>query len=118
MTTSPTVKISTFWLSLAVAIFGSAGAQYVLISNKLSVLEVQVANYQTQMIAVTERVDDLQTQVLTRTDDRFRRQDWEREEAQINARFNAVVAEMSRKFDALEGKLDVIINRLIEDKGK
>ena len=118
MTTSPTVKVSTFWASLAFTIILAAGGNYVLISNKLSVLETQVANYQRQMVSMAERVDDLQSQVLTRTDDRFRRQDWEREEAQINARFNAVVAEMSRKFDSLEGKLDVIINRLIEGGGK
>ena len=110
MTASPTVKVSTFWASLALTIILAAGGNYVLISNKLSVLEVQVANYQTQMVAITERVDELQTQVLHRTDDRFRRQDWEREEAQINARFNAVIAEMSRKFDSLEVKLDTIIN--------
>jgi len=118
MTTSPSVKISTFWGSLAVTVLLAAGGNYVLISNQLSVLETQVANYQRQMVSLAERVDDLQTQVLTRTDDRFRRQDWEREEAQINARFNAVIAEMSRKFDSLETKLDTIISRLIEGAGK
>lgn len=115
MTTSPSVKVSTFWASLAATVLLAAGGNYVLISNKLSILETQVQNYQLQMLGLTERVDDLQSQVLTRTDDRFRRQDWEKEEAQINARFNAVMSEMSRKFDGLESKLDVIINRLIED---
>ena len=118
MTTSPSVKVSTFWGSLAVTVLLAAGGNYVLISNKLSILETQVSNYQRQMISIAERVDGLQEQVLVRTDDRFRRVDWEREEAQINARFNAVVSEMGRKFDSLENKLDVIINRLIEDKGK
>jgi len=118
MTTSPSVKVSTFWGSLAVTILLAAGGNYVLISNKLSILETQVTNYQRQMMQLSERVDGLHEQVITRTDDRFRRQDWEREEAQINARFNAVIAEMSRKFDSLEAKLDTIINRLIEDKGK
>ena len=118
MTTSPSVKVSTFWASLAMTVLLAAGGNYVLISNKLSVMETQIANYQTQMISLTERVDDLQTQVLRRMDDRFRRQDWEKEEAQINARFNAIVSEMGRKFDSLEDKLDVIINRLIEDAKK
>ena len=118
MTTSPSVKVSTFWVSLAVTILLAAGGNYVLISNKLSILETQVTNYQHQMMQLSERVDGLHQQVITRTDDRFRREDWEREEAQINARFNAVISEMSRKFDSLEDKLDVIINRLIEDNGK
>lgn len=118
MTTSPSVKISTFWASLALTVLLAAGGNYVLISNKLSILETQVHNYQRQMLSISERVDDLQSQVLIRTDDRFRRQDWEKEEAQINARFNAIVAEMGRKFDSLEDKLDVIINRLIEGAKK
>jgi len=118
MTTSPSVKVQTFWGSLAVTVLLAAGGNYVLISNKLSILETQVANYQRQMISIAERVDSLQEQVLVRTDDRFRRQDWEREEAQINERFNAIISEMGRKFDSLDQKLDTIINRLIEDKGK
>lgn len=119
MTSSPnTLRVNAILIGPALAIILGALGNYVLISNKLSVLETHVETYQKQMVEISRRVDDLQSQVLSRTDDRFRRQDWEREEAQINARFNAIVAEMSRKFDSLENKLDVIINRLIEDAKK
>ena len=118
MTTTPTVKISTFWGSLAITILLAAVGNYVLISNKLSILETQVANYQRQMTSTIERVDSLQQQMLQRTDDRFRRVDWEREEAQINAKFASMQEEMSRKFDRLEEKLDVILNRIINGEGQ
>ena len=118
MTAPASVRVSTFWISLAFTVLLAAVGNYVLISNKLSILETQVANYQTQLINTIERVDSLQNQIVTRTDDRFRRGDWEREEAQINAKFATMQAEMARKFDRIEEKLNVIVTRLVEGTSK
>lgn len=62
------------------------------------------------------RIEQTSLRLIERTEDRFTRENWEIEEAKINARFERMHADMNRNADSQSRKLDAILSRLSDEK--
>lgn len=95
MTQSDTVRIRTFWISILAAVAFPAILNYGYMSAVIDQLEHgqrQNAN----------SITSLQEQILTRTDSRFRREDWEKEEQKIEEEFRRLHKEINRTMDKID----------------
>lgn len=105
-----TVRIRTFWISIAMAVLIPGFVNWAQNERFQERVDLHIEVMTKQLTAQSERTLTLENrlteEMLTRTDERFRRTDWEREESEINEKFARLIDE--------DNKLHREINRAIE----
>lgn len=113
------IRIRTFWISIIVAIVLPAAAQFFVFKQNQAVLSEKLEQIAERTIENKNDIsllnDRLTTSILERTDDRFRRSDWEREEIRIDDRFTqmhqqilTLTNEMVQGRRRIEAKIDTL----------
>ena len=95
MTAADTVKIRTFWLSILAAVALPGLFNYATMS---AVVEQLSVGQEQNALAIRE----IQQDILRRTDERFRRSDWEKEEAKLNHEMDRLHEEVNRLMDKVD----------------
>ena len=95
MTQSDTVRIRTFWISIIAAVAFPAILNYGYMTAVVDQLEHGQRQNATAIALI-------QQQILDRTVSRFRREDWEKEEAKIEEEFRRLHTEINRTMDKID----------------
>ena len=91
------VKVSTFWVSVGAAIVVPAIAQYVTIQSDITIIAERQGAVMTKLDKMEE---NLYVEIIGRTNDRFTSEDWQREEARLNAKYEKLEQQIKKLSDA------------------
>ena len=133
------VRIKTFWASVILAIVLPALGQFMYFSNNLARFEERLVNVTSlasdNKVFLSALARDTSDKFLERTDERFRKSDWEKQEVKLEARFTSIqnqILDQNRQTTEnlvrlddshtkgmlrLEEKLDLLIQEVAKVRG-